>query len=215
MTLTMQEMFVEGGWGMYPVMYFGAFGISFALIHAMAPSVRMGMVAAGALGLSLAAGFGAEAHGLRRMEDAIKNVAPEMGAEILAQGSMEAHRPVELGLGVVGLGILPLLIGFLRKTKPGQSPTDPGGAPVPVAPPAHAYAPPRTDVETAQPRQRTAIYSSIGFLFYCLAVWVQVSSALGSGLVVATRGALGLDVMVPTFLVGTLFTYLGVRLRRN
>jgi hypothetical protein len=107
--------FLEGGWPMYAVAFFGLEGLAMGSLHAALSKRWTRLTFFGALASIFLAGIGGTVLGRVRMEAALKSVDPTMAEQLRQVGEQEASHPIKLAGMVAMLALIPFVIGEVRK----------------------------------------------------------------------------------------------------
>jgi hypothetical protein len=113
----MGQFFVEGGWGMYPVLVLGVILIASSGRYAVdAEPVRLGFITALSLTLLafILAGVTAGAAKVFWYLESPERVSDAMLPRIFAEGMKECSRPAVLGLPLLGVALILVCIGVYR-----------------------------------------------------------------------------------------------------
>jgi hypothetical protein len=113
----MRDFFVEGGWAMYPVLILGLVLLGSTARFAIdLEPVRLRFITALSLALAvfIAAGLVINTAAVFFYLQSEERVPDAMYLRILAEGLKEASRPANLGLPLLGLGLIFVSIGFYR-----------------------------------------------------------------------------------------------------
>jgi hypothetical protein len=113
----MGEFFMEGGWGMYPVLVLGGILVVSAARYAMdGEPVRLRFVVALCLSLvaSIATACTADVAKVFFYLESPDRVPDALFLRILAEGLKESSRPAMLGLPLLGLALIAVSIGLYR-----------------------------------------------------------------------------------------------------
>jgi hypothetical protein len=104
----------EGGIYSWAVLAVALPAIGFALAHAFVGRRWTLVSAVGLLLLVVGIGFGGRQHGRQRTEHAVEAVAEQQIDNLMRAGYAQAARPLQLGLGVAALMLIPLVVGSAR-----------------------------------------------------------------------------------------------------
>jgi hypothetical protein len=115
--MAMPEFFVEGGWGMYPVLVLGLILVGSAGRYAFdGEPVRLRFI--GALSLTLlafiATALTSDVAKVFWYLESPERVSDAMFLRILAEGLKESSRPALLGLPLLGVALILVTIGVYR-----------------------------------------------------------------------------------------------------
>jgi hypothetical protein len=113
----MGSFFVEGGWGMYPVLILGVILVLSAGRYAIdGEPVRLRFVGALALSLvaSIATALAANVGAVFFYLESPERVADNLFLRVLAEGLKESLRPAMLGFPLLGLALIAVSIGVYR-----------------------------------------------------------------------------------------------------
>ena len=113
----MGDFFMEGGWGMYPVLVLGVMLVVSAARYAIdGESVRLRFVVALALSLvaSIATACTADVAKVFWYLQSPERVSDALFLRILVEGLKESSRPAMLGFPLLGLALIAVSIGVYR-----------------------------------------------------------------------------------------------------
>jgi hypothetical protein len=110
----MTTFFLEGGWGMFPVLVIGLV-VLYASVRYLADGepVRLRFILAVSLA-QLALVVQASVADLAAVMNALKHAEPAVFSRLLAAGLMECTRPALLGFGLLSLSLILVTVGVYR-----------------------------------------------------------------------------------------------------
>jgi hypothetical protein len=115
--MTIARLMQEGGGFMYIVLVLALPALGLSVTHAAAAKRWSFFVGLGLVVLPLLAGAAGMLLGSMKVHAAIEFADPAHRAELLAVGMAEASLPLKLGAIVFGVGLVPLIIGEVRRRR--------------------------------------------------------------------------------------------------
>jgi hypothetical protein len=109
--------FLEGGAGMWLIAVAGLAGIACAAVHAATRDAGPRLAALALLGVAFALGVVLTMQARARVDNAIREVDPEMRDRLRVVGYEESSHLVELAIALAAVGAIPIAVGALRKRR--------------------------------------------------------------------------------------------------
>jgi hypothetical protein len=100
---------------MLPIFWLGAGGLALGLLHGLRPLKPILLATVACLLVIGALGLFGTLSGRKRLEEAVRIAEPTLRPALLAQGNLEAARPLQLAAIVTAAAALPLFVGELRR----------------------------------------------------------------------------------------------------
>jgi hypothetical protein len=102
----MREFFLEGGWWMYPIAFFGVGGVAAGATALASRSKGTAFAGLALATIVMLLGVAGMMSGRTMTDDAVAHVSPDMAEAIRAQGHKEANRPLQLAGPLALLGLV-------------------------------------------------------------------------------------------------------------